>query len=428
MFSFTQLRSAESPRIAKKLLYKLQLFQRQPELINAGKYAITSDVDPEVVDLFFARVMGDTAEVVTAVNVEGIRALCEELGFSGFDDEIRAVLGSESKTRKDFLGLRTRVDRHDVIVEQLNRRVLELERQLLAQRGLPERVEAVERRIEEIHRNDVEGAITEARRVVGDIREDVGRLWNEVRERSSRAELLGLAEDVARMRSEVSASVRPETVRTLWEDVARLKEAEATRVVMTQQAKKKQSQSGRKGTTETVRQCQYTSNRLRGIIAHLTSECRGNVHKKGVVEVTASSVYASVYAAEHVVELGSSHYFGSKNEPNSWICYDFKGRRVAVTGYSLRTPGYCWLTFPGDCFPRSWVLEVSNDGQWWDPVDRRDDNFELRGKDVTVNFEISAGPVGNFRFVRLRQTDANHDGLDFLCLSSFEIFGTLYSQ
>ena len=54
------------------------------------------------------------------------------------------------------------IDRHGVVIEELQQRVLELERQLRAQCGVPERVEAAE-----ANRNDVEGAVAVMRREAG---------------------------------------------------------------------------------------------------------------------------------------------------------------------------------------------------------------------------------------------------------------------
>ena len=163
---FQHQRSGEN-RLPRNFWGNLGLLQR-PDLAAKGRYMImiTSDVDREVVDLFFRRVMGDQTAVPTAENAEQLRALCNELGFAGFDDEIRALLGGDWKVRRDLVGLWGRVDRHDVVIEELRRRVLALQRELKMQRGVLERVE---RRVE-ANRSDVEGAVAEARR------EDVARL------------------------------------------------------------------------------------------------------------------------------------------------------------------------------------------------------------------------------------------------------------
>ena len=128
MFTFTQPRGGDPHRLARTLLIQLELFTERPELLARGRYTITSDVDPHVVDLFFARVQGDKAKVVTQENARQLRALSDELGFFGFDDEIRSVL-DRSKAQSDLV-LRSRVDRHDVVLEELQRRVLDLERRL----------------------------------------------------------------------------------------------------------------------------------------------------------------------------------------------------------------------------------------------------------------------------------------------------------
>ena len=160
---------------------------------------------------------------------------------------------------------------------------------------------------------------------------------------------------------------------------------------------------------------------LDGIIAHLTRECGGNVHKEGVVNVTASSCYG--YKPEYAVDLKADSRFDSDDSPNSWICYDFKGRRVTPTSYSIKS---CWGG-PGGYHPKSWVLEVSNDGSKgsWETVDSRKDNNDLNDRRVTRNFSLGTPQSGAFRFVRLRLTGKNHGGYDDLCICALELFGTL---
>ena len=133
---------------------------------------------------------------------------------------------------------------------------------------------------------------------------------------------------------------------------------------------------------------------------------------------------------ENVVDLGSDSCFYSNDSPNSWICYDFGGRRVTPTSYSIRSHPY----WGDENYPKSWVLEVSNDGSEgsWKAVDSREDNNDLNDKLVTCNFAISAPPSVAFRFVRLRQTGKNHcpdlEGSDVLAIGSLELFGALSSE
>ena len=117
MFTFVEPRGREVP-VPKMFLGKLRLFEGRPDLAAKGRYTIASGVDREVVDAFFARVMGDETEAVTADNAEQLRALCDELGFSGFDGEIRAVMGGDVMTKRFRVEVRERLDGHDVRLEE----------------------------------------------------------------------------------------------------------------------------------------------------------------------------------------------------------------------------------------------------------------------------------------------------------------------
>ena len=393
MFQFVPKRGSETG-VPKSLLTRFDLFKKRPELVASGRYTIKSDVDPDVFALLMTRVYGGHSDVgVTRENAEQLRTLCDELGFSEFDDEIRGVLGcGDWKVRKEIAGVRDRVDRHDVLIEQLQRRVLELERRL---QEVPQRVEVVEMRLQETDRG-LDGPRN------------------------------GVREGVEKLRREVRGGVAD--ARAVSEEAKRLKEAEAKRAMaappppcpVARPAPAAKTPGDVQG--QVVGEFVYDkASPLEGIIAHLTRECGENVQEAGIVEVTASRCIGGL--PENVAELGTNSYFQSGREPDSWIRYDFKERRVTPTSYSVRTDGGCSQ-------PRSWVLEISNDGSdgSWDVVDRRDDNFLLNASRATRNFAISAPASGSFRFVRLRQTGKNHGGYDDLCLTSLEVFGTLFSQ
>ena len=174
---------------------------------------------------------------------------------------------------------------------------------------------------------------------------------------------------------------------------------------------------------------------LEGIISHLTRECGGNVHQMGVVNVTAGvdmekrGPYSRLAGpVEEVANLATDTFFvghvdnWKANDPltNFWICYDFKGRRVTPTSYSLRAGPYEQ--------PMSWVFEVLNDGseESWEVIDRRErDRTEIHtlyDSYVTSNFAIINPPSGSFRYVRIRDAGP----FPSFGVSALEIFGTLY--
>ena len=458
MFQFA-LKQGRGTDVPRSLLAKLYLFKRKPDLIDTGRYAIKSDVDSDVFGLFMTRLYGGKSDTgVTPENAEQLLALCDELGFLGFDDELRPVVGRGA-------------DMNAGLLEELQLRVLDLERQLQDVRALPQRVRAVEQRLaaadwvlddlqrrdasndveslrKEVNdvvgkiRDDVAGAVAEAGRETTTLRDDVQQLRKEVSEQASAADVRALSDEVSRLkvvdakredgdlrrdveslRREVRERASAADVRALSAEVSRLKDAEAKRA-KGQAPQVEAAAPVSKTTTPGRNEFVYNSSKpLDGIIAHLTRECGGNVHKKGIVKVTASSCDGGYGKPEHAVDLTSDWDFYSGDEPNSWICYDFGGQRVAPTSYSIRSKN----DGPGSAHPRSWVLEVSNDGSEgsWEVVDSREDNNELNDKHVIRNFEISAPPSGAFRFVRLRLTGENHFGKDYLSINALELFGTL---
>jgi hypothetical protein len=72
---------------------------------------------------------------------------------------------------------------------------------------------------------------------------------------------------------------------------------------------------------------------------------------------------------------------------------------------------------------KSWLLEVSLDGHEWTEIDRRESNAELNAKNGTRTFSVLRPETG--RFVRLVNNGRNHFNSDMLCISSFELFGSL---
>ena len=235
------------------LLNKLQLFKREPDLAAKGMYAITSDVDREVVDLFFARVMGDAAEVVTTENAEQLRRLCEELGFSGFDEEIRAVDDAMTKndhvvrpdgyydespmsSRTSFFQVQEVVDDHERVLNEI----------LVSLRSLHARVYEVEKRLglkEADHpllneiRREVDQAISEKVSELDDLKKKVAPLKKNVEQlihqvdhplkeklRREVDQAIGLAmgKEIGPLKRDISE--KASEVDTLKKDAERLKE------------------------------------------------------------------------------------------------------------------------------------------------------------------------------------------------------------
>jgi hypothetical protein len=157
---------------------------------------------------------------------------------------------------------------------------------------------------------------------------------------------------------------------------------------------------------------------LVGIIASLTHRYGGNVHDRGIVNVSGT-VYSgdATYAAKNAADLSTTSFFQSKNEPNQWICYDFKDRRVRPTHYSINSySGY---------YIRSWIVEGSIDNANWIPLDRHEGDPKIDLNHRTGTFAIPILEDVDYKFIRLRHTGRTADGTDYLIITGFELFGYL---
>jgi hypothetical protein len=76
-----------------------------------------------------------------------------------------------------------------------------------------------------------------------------------------------------------------------------------------------------------------------GIFAYLRQECGGNIHDRGVVNMTASST--SNGHVKNLADGPTRSWFPSANEKNSWVKIDFKNARVGLTDYSIATQLGC---------------------------------------------------------------------------------------
>jgi hypothetical protein len=180
-----------------------------------------------------------------------------------------------------------------------------------------------------------------------------------------------------------------------------------------------------------------------GIIAHLTRDCGGNVHDRHVVEVTSGSFEKETeganphsgawgdqpgLAAKNAADLESGSYFFSAyrnsgedipHTRNNWLCYNFKERRIVPTHYAIRSGG----SDSGGPKLKTWLVETSADGESWREVAHEENKWQLNGEYFTSTFPVAG--AGECRFIRLVNIGRNHFGDDTLCISAWEIFGSL---
>jgi hypothetical protein len=161
-----------------------------------------------------------------------------------------------------------------------------------------------------------------------------------------------------------------------------------------------------------------SSKPFKGILSQLAVDCGGNVHMKGIVSITASST--SYNQCHQVADFDRSDHWDSKNEPNSWIQFDFKDRLISLANYTIKSDG--------DSADRllRWTLAGSNDAKSWVNLDERDTQ-DLNGRYLVKSYPCLPQQTAPafFRFIQLTQTGLNSTARHHLQLSNLEFFGAL---
>ena len=162
---------------------------------------------------------------------------------------------------------------------------------------------------------------------------------------------------------------------------------------------------------------------FKGMIAYLNERYGGNLHDKGVLEVTCSGRVNDDFHEKFVLDLEDKRAdFCSRAVPGAWFCIDFKDRRFMPMRYSIRT----FVFGAGSAHLKSWVIEISKTGEEWIEIDRRVNTEDLNGGFNEKTYEVDKVEDGEFRFIRLKMIGPNHSGTNDLICSAFEVFGALY--
>ena len=152
-----------------------------------------------------------------------------------------------------------------------------------------------------------------------------------------------------------------------------------------------------------------------GIVRHLGELCHGDPHSEGLISISSSGKTMELL---DVIQYGyDRHNWTSHDEPNSFIKFDFKSRRVCLSHYSL-------MSGTSNKHLISWVIEVSDDDSTWEVVDERNTQ-DLNRNQVAKTYQCNKPNERYARFVRLRQTGVNSAGSNVLGLGLIEFFGNV---
>ena len=178
-------------------------------------------------------------------------------------------------------------------------------------------------------------------------------------------------------------------------------------------------------------QVEYDANenhRFKGIISQLGNGSPTDVIEKGIINITSSETVSSSdsrFQPKNVVNFNDMNgCFHSSDRSNSFLVYDFKERKVKPSHYSIRSNNW---SGQGNCHPKTWNIEGSNDNNNWTLLDKRTNDRSLDGSGFSNTFEIEESKTTNeyFQYLRITQTDVNTGNNNWLIFSALEYFGTI---
>jgi hypothetical protein len=150
-----------------------------------------------------------------------------------------------------------------------------------------------------------------------------------------------------------------------------------------------------------------------GIFHHLWTECGGNPHLAGLIEISAPTerndrMFQCYDLISH--ESKSGKWWGT-NDANKahYVQIDFKDLRICPSAYSVKVHSRTWNS---SSFLRSWRFEGSNNCSDWSVIDSHTDSSDLRQNDKEMSFEFSSS--SSFRFLRFLKVGVDWSGDDHL--------------
>ena len=160
-----------------------------------------------------------------------------------------------------------------------------------------------------------------------------------------------------------------------------------------------------------------------GIINYLIKKSNNNI--KDLIDITASSMIdnSKTYSPYNVCLFDDNEkYFESEDQSNSWICFDFKDHKIIPSSYIIKSSKN-----QNNNYPKTWILEGSNDKTNWKVLDEQKDCSHLNGQYLVHTFDIQAKVTLPFRYIRMKQTGPNwqENKYHYFVLGSMEFYGNL---
>lgn len=164
----------------------------------------------------------------------------------------------------------------------------------------------------------------------------------------------------------------------------------------------------------------------RGVNPRTYKPPRQSPISSGEIRCYASSMVSACKAEALVSPFVDPHtpFFMTEDSPRQSVTIAFTKVVIVPTGYSIAS------THPitGGLYPRSWVMEASQDGNRWVILRTHREDESLNRFCATYYWDVQVPKItqnnrGYYQYFRLTQTGPNANGTNNFCVSSFEVYG-----
>lgn len=155
-----------------------------------------------------------------------------------------------------------------------------------------------------------------------------------------------------------------------------------------------------------------------GIFAELFKLSNGNPAKRRVIDITSNSIKIKKHLP-NVIDRSWNFYLQTHSKKGQYIMFDFKGHKVQLSGYTLKTGPQ-----PKDNgHMQSWVIEGSNDGKEFVTINKIKKVQDLNGPSNMAHYECKATEA--YRYICITMSGKNFLDKRSLLLSYIELFGSV---
>jgi hypothetical protein len=134
----------------------------------------------------------------------------------------------------------------------------------------------------------------------------------------------------------------------------------------------------------------------------------------------SSNCYPNDYTdnPEAIFKYENEAHFLTYNNPKSWFCFQFKNKKIILSGYFFRNgPGtnYCHS-------PQGWRLDGSNDGSSWIEIHSTTNQACFKNSPNEARFACqNSQPFSFFKFTQTQKNNCNQDYFRLGFADFFEI-------